>query len=60
MKKTILLIIVCSILGGCASLVLKEKERSLLSSYEKGKIDKIQYLSGKAELEKERAMLEAK
>lgn len=49
----ILVAVVCSSVSGCASLVRKEKERALLESYEKGKINKIEYESQKYELEQE-------
>lgn len=49
----ILVVLVCSFSGGCANLMLKEKERALYESYEKGKINKVEYLSQKSLLQRE-------
>ena len=45
--------------NGCASLMLKEKERALDSAYEKGKIDKVQYYSSINDLKIKEALANA-
>jgi len=59
-KIIILIAIVCSFVSGCSSLVLKERERALDESYEKGKINKVQYSSSKNDLQQEEANLESR
>jgi len=53
----ILIVMVCSFVNGCSSLVLSERERALDESFEKGKIGKIQYLSSKNELQQEESKI---
>lgn len=40
-------------LSGCTRLVLEEKQRALYESFEKGDINKVQYLSQKSLLDRE-------
>ena len=56
-KKAFVLIFICTFLSGCTSLVLEERKRALYESYEKGDINKVQYVSMKNELEKKQAEL---
>lgn len=57
MKQVITLILICCFVSGCSALVLRERERALDEAFEKGKIDKIQYLSSKNDLEQEQAKM---
>lgn len=53
----ILIAIVCYFVSGCSSLVLSERERALDEAFERGKIDKIQYLSSKNNLQQEQTKI---
>ena len=50
-KRTAVLILSCCLISGCSCLVREEKERALAEAYEKGKIDKVEYLTSKSKLE---------
>lgn len=50
-RNALLIAMVCFFVGGCSSLMLKERERALDEAFEKGKINKVQYLSSKSELQ---------
>lgn len=51
----ILIAMACCFVSGCDALVLKERERKLYEDFEKGKINKVQYLSSKSTLDREEA-----
>jgi hypothetical protein len=54
-KIAIIPVLVCCVLSGCAGLMLEERKRALDESFEKGKINKVQYNSMKKELERKGA-----
>ena len=56
----ILAAIVSCFVSGCSSLILDERDRALDEDFAKGKINKVQYLSAKNDLQKEQAKLTAK
>ena len=49
--------IVCSFVSGCSALVREERSRELDEDFAKGKINKVQYLSSKHNLEQEQAKI---
>lgn len=56
----ILIVIACSFVSGCSTLVLQERERELDEEFAKGKISKIQYLSLKNDLKQKEDEIESR